>query len=163
MAKMTKMGDDTLKAKDNGKKKITIKASGKSTDSTNVYSYSKNIEKPKRGISSSLNYNHIDSLKAKVPFYHNESSVQKTESPKRKAIVSNTSLGRMVGENRYQDSDSAYSQTTRKPTERREGREVTKIKKMESSSPSYFGLSAPVVNVKTVKKLPKLAPKKKGS
>ena len=169
MAKMTKMGDDTLKVKDNGKRKVTVKTSTNVNDSVPSASYSRTVEKPKKGIFKSQSYSLNDSLNSKGTFYHNESNIQKKETP-RKLYVSSTTE---TGKNRYDAMDSSYTQQVRKPTTRRAGYESTIVTKtklgMPSSSASMDNFSKdmpsrkPISSTVTVKKLPKLAPKKKGS
>jgi hypothetical protein len=169
-----KVGDDTLKTKDTGKKKVTIKSSSNVNDSIPSISYSKNVEKPKKGIYKLTSYSHKDSIDSKGnTFYHKESNIQKKETPRRSSVISNTETGK----NRFDAIDSSFTQKTRKPTTRREGYERTIISKSKLGMPdstrmssSSFGYADDgptrklISSQETFKKTPKLAktpPKKK--
>jgi hypothetical protein len=164
MTKAKKRSDDTLKVKDTGKKKVTIKSSSNVNDSLPSASYSKTVEKPKRGIFKSTSYSHNDSIDSKGnTFYHKESNIQKKETPRRSYVNSNTETGK----NRFDATDSTYTQKIRKPTTNRRGYESTIISKSKLSLPdstisvnSYGDNEAPnrklVSYKKTVNRTPKL-------
>jgi len=176
--KAKKRGDDTLKIKDTGKKKVTIKSSLNVNDSIPSQSYSKTVEKPKKGIYKLTSYSHNDSIDSKGnTFYHKESNIQKKETPRRSSVVSNTETGK----NRFDAIDSSFVQTIRKPTTRRAGFESTSIRKTKLGMPDSTRMSSPdfgsingdapsrklVSHTDTFKRTPKLAktaktsPKKK--
>lgn len=166
--KTKKRGDDTLKVKDTGKKKITIKSSSNINDSLPSVSYSKTVEKPKRGIFKSTSYSHNDSIDSKGnTFYHKESNIQKKETPRRSSVISNTETGK----NRFDATDSTYTQKIRKPTTNRRGYESTTISKSKLGMPDSTYISPPgfgyadnntptrklISSNKTFKIIPKLA------
>jgi hypothetical protein len=155
--KSKKGGDETIRVRDTGKKKVTVKTSDMQNDSASNYSYSKVVEKPKKGVLKSKTNNFSYSSDSNQNFITKDSTLFKKESPKRSYISSSIS-SRADGQTvPYRGIDSSYVQKLRKPTEKREGREVIKIKKRDSDSPYII----PVVKIKTVKKIPKLTSKKK--
>lgn len=162
MTKANKKGDDTLKVKDTGRRKVTIKTSNMRNDSAGNYSYSKVVEKPKKGVFKSTAMGSIDSTDSKRNNTYNDYTLTKKDTPKRSSVFSNTSSGVYGGDAPLRRTDSIYVQKIRKPTEKREGKEVTKIKKTDNTSPNGFmGLLKPTINIKTVKKTPKLSSNKK--
>lgn len=166
--KARKNGDDTIKVKDTGKKKVTIKSSSNVNDSLPSASYSKTVEKPKKGIYKLTSFSHNDSIDSRGnTFFHKESNIQKRETPRRISVMSNTETGK----NRFDAIDSTFIQTTRKPTTRRAGFEDISIRKTKLGMPDSTYVSSPsfgyaednartrklISSNETFKRLPKLA------
>ena len=122
----------------------------KSTPSANVYGFTSKKENTKRGTSKSYETKSVDSVdqsdkSSSLPFYGSQSVTKKKETPKKSSVFFSSTIN---DSKRGTSSDSSYSKDTRKPTERRAGKEVERVyvKKNDQTSGS---------SSKTVKKLPK--------
>lgn len=135
---------------------IVVKKSGKNTSKTDstyskenknasVFGFTSKKENTKKGTSKSYETKSVDSLDKTGVFNRSESVTKKKETPKKSSYFFNTSN---FDNKKGTSGDSTYSKTTRKPTEKRSGKEVefTAVRKNNQTSPSV---------TKTVKNLPK--------
>jgi hypothetical protein len=125
----------------------------KNTPSSETYGFLSKKENKKKGTSKSYETKSVDSLEQSnksfgglsSPFYRSESVTKKKETPKKAEVFFSSKTN---DSKRGTSSDSSYTKTTRKPTERRAGKEVEKVYVRKNDQTS--GSSS-----KTVKKLPK--------
>lgn len=130
-----------------------------STPSADVYGFTSKKENKKRGTSKSYETKSVDSLDQSnnfrfglsFPPYTKQSVTKKKETPKKSSVFFQSSE---IDSKRGTSSDSSYSKNTRKPTEKRAGKEEERVF-VRKNDQTYGNTS------KTVKKLPKLPSKKK--
>ena len=131
----------------------------KYTPSAEVDGFTSKKENKKRGTSKSYETKNTDSLDQSnksgfglsFPFYTSQSVTEKKETPKRSSVYFNSSD---MDSKRGTSSDSSYYKTTRKPTEKRAGKEKEYV--FVRKNDQTYGTAS-----KVVKAIPKLAKKKK--